>query len=102
MERTEDCENVVSRDPQDTVCEEDKAPWDTQEAAQSKHDHDIPAVPVDVVTAWVGFLVTDEQCRYDDESGKGKQENQRIAAYVYHPVDGTVGYPAPSNTSDVW
>lgn len=102
MERTEDCENVVSRDPQDTVGKEDKAPWDTQNAAQSKHDHDVPAVPVHIYTSCIGLLVTDEQGRYDDEGRKSKQENQSVAAYVYNPVNSTVCYPAPTNTLDEW
>lgn len=98
MEGTEDWEDVVSRDPQDTVGEEDEAPWDAQNAAQSKHDHDARAVPLDIVTACVGFLVTDEQREYDDESRESEEENQCVAANVYHPVDDAVGYPAPSNT----
>lgn len=98
MERAEDCENVISRDPQDTVGEEDKSPWDAQNGAQSKDDHDAFAVSVDILVAWIGFLVTGEHGQHDDEGGKSKQEDQRIAAYVHDPVDGTVCYPAPRNT----
>lgn len=45
--------------------------------------------------------MTGEHGQYDDEGGKSKQEDQRIAAYVHDPVDGTVCYPAPRNTEGI-
>lgn len=98
MERAEDCENVISRDAQDTVGEEDKSPRDAQNGAQSEDDHNAFAISVDILAARIGFLVTGEHGQYDDEGGKSEQEDQRIAAYVHDPVDGIVCYPAPTNT----
>lgn len=93
LKRTEDCENVVGGNLQDTVGEEDKTPCDTQSAAQSKDNYDSCASEC---TAHFGSAVTEELGRYDDEDSNGKQENQCIVAYVYNPVDNIVCYPAPT------
>lgn len=98
LERIEDGEDVIGRDPEDTVGEEGETPRDTQHAAQSQDDYNAFATSANLRVGSVGPLETEEPGQYDDESGEGEEEDQRVVAHVDNVVDLTVRYPAPSNT----
>lgn len=91
MERTEKCENVEGRNPQDIAGEEHKAPRDTQDATQSRDHCDVSA---GFCIACVGSPETAEPANHRDEGSEGEEEDQRIVAYVDDVVDVTVGDPA--------
>lgn len=82
LERIEDSENVVSRHPEDTMAEEDKTPWDTQNGTQSHDDDNVFATSVSLCNGCLMSLLTKEPRQYEDEGREGDQEDQRIVAYV--------------------
>lgn len=97
LKRIEDCENVVGWDLEDPIGKEGKAPRDTQHAAQSQDGDNTSAFSVNLYSATFVSFDTNEPGHYDDEGSEGKEEDQRVVAYVDNVVDVNVCYPAPWN-----
>lgn len=58
LERIEDSENVVGRNPEDTMAEEDKTPRDTQHGTQSHDDDNAFATSVSLCIGCLMSLLT--------------------------------------------
>lgn len=97
LKRIEDRENVVGRDPKDTVGEEGETPREAQQATQSHDGHDAGAALVDLCGVGLNPLETVEPGQDEDEAGEGEDEDQRIVAYVDNVLRVPVRYPAPWN-----
>lgn len=100
LERIQDSENVVGRDPEGTVGEEGETPGDPHRATQSQDDSDALFIHAHFCGDFLVCcsLETNEVGQYDDEGGEGEDEDQRVVTYVDNVVRGVVRYPAAENT----